>query len=214
MALAANFRGKAAGTRLPEDQSQGFRHDRPRRHGSKAGYTSGWLGSTPEGRRPQIRGFRAGGSLAVASSTPATQLLSPAKMLKLNQATENTGNCIQLPVTPCFASKRRWRSARSLESPLSIQEAKQDFGVGGFHEVRVEATGQRTHAILVLTVAGDGDEPGFGGSRVHPDRARDRIAVHAGKSHVADDHVGSGAAGGLNAFHAGVGQRHLIALGG
>src|SRR5271157_6391253 len=32
----------------------------------------GWLGSTPEGRRPQIRGWRAGGSLAVASSTPAT----------------------------------------------------------------------------------------------------------------------------------------------
>jgi hypothetical protein len=46
----------------------------------------GWLGSTPEERRPQIRGFRAGGSLAVASSTPATQLLSPAKMLKLNHA--------------------------------------------------------------------------------------------------------------------------------
>ena len=45
----------------------------------------GWLGSTPEGRRPQIRGFRAGGSLAVASSTPATQLLSPAKMLRLNR---------------------------------------------------------------------------------------------------------------------------------
>jgi hypothetical protein len=29
-----------------------------------------------EGRRPQIRGFRAGGSLAVASSTPATLVLS------------------------------------------------------------------------------------------------------------------------------------------
>ena len=40
----------------------------------------GWLGSTPEGRRPQIRGWRAGGSLAVASSTPATPLLSPAKI--------------------------------------------------------------------------------------------------------------------------------------
>jgi hypothetical protein len=32
----------------------------------------GWLGSTPEGRRPQIRGWRAGGSLAVANSTPTT----------------------------------------------------------------------------------------------------------------------------------------------
>jgi hypothetical protein len=29
----------------------------------------GWLGSTTEGRRPQVRGFRAGGSLDVASST-------------------------------------------------------------------------------------------------------------------------------------------------
>jgi hypothetical protein len=46
----------------------------------------GWLGSTPDGRRPQIRGFRAGGSLAVARSTPATQFLSPAKKLKLNHA--------------------------------------------------------------------------------------------------------------------------------
>jgi len=42
-------------------------------HGSKAGYTSGWLGSTSQGRRSQIRGLRAGGLLAVASSTPATQ---------------------------------------------------------------------------------------------------------------------------------------------
>jgi hypothetical protein len=32
------------------------------------------------------RGFRAGGSLAVASSTPATPLLSTAKMLTLNHA--------------------------------------------------------------------------------------------------------------------------------
>ena len=44
----------------------------------------GWLGSTPEGRRPQIRGFRAGGSLAVASSTPATPLLSRAKIVTLD----------------------------------------------------------------------------------------------------------------------------------
>jgi len=46
----------------------------------------GWLGSTPGGRRPQVRGFRTGGSLAIASSTPATQLLSPGKLLKLNHA--------------------------------------------------------------------------------------------------------------------------------
>src|SRR5271165_6486122 len=40
----------------------------------------GWLGSTPEGQRPQIRGLRTGGSLAVASSIPATQLSSPARL--------------------------------------------------------------------------------------------------------------------------------------
>ncbi|MGZ3382252.1 MAG: sulfotransferase domain-containing protein, partial [Isosphaeraceae bacterium] len=42
--------------------------------------TQGWLRSTPEGQRPQIRGLRAGGSLAVASSIPATQLSSPARL--------------------------------------------------------------------------------------------------------------------------------------
>src|SRR5271157_1637929 len=46
----------------------------------------GCLGSTPEGRRPQIRGWRAGGSLAVSSPTPATPLLSPAKIRDLNHA--------------------------------------------------------------------------------------------------------------------------------
>src|SRR5271157_2777913 len=40
----------------------------------------GWLGSTPEGQRPQIRGLRGGGSLVVASSIPATQLSSPARL--------------------------------------------------------------------------------------------------------------------------------------
>jgi len=34
MALAANFRGKAAGTRPPEDQSQGFRHGRTENTGN------------------------------------------------------------------------------------------------------------------------------------------------------------------------------------
>src|SRR5208283_500688 len=46
----------------------------------------GCLGSTPERRRPQIRGWRAGGSLAVSSPTPATPLLSPAKIRELNHA--------------------------------------------------------------------------------------------------------------------------------
>src|SRR5271157_1824217 len=66
----------------PDGRANGGRD----RHGSKAGYNSGWLGSTPGGRRPQFRGLRAGGSLAIASSTPATQLLSPARVATLNHA--------------------------------------------------------------------------------------------------------------------------------
>ncbi|MGZ3487623.1 MAG: hypothetical protein ACXVBY_12250, partial [Isosphaeraceae bacterium] len=46
----------------------------------------GCLGSTPKGRRSQIRGWRAEDSLAVASSTPATPLFSPAKIRELNHA--------------------------------------------------------------------------------------------------------------------------------
>src|SRR5271157_2198170 len=55
-------------------------------HGSNAGHSSGVAGVDARGRRPQIRGWRAGGSLAVASSTPATPLLSPAKIRELNHA--------------------------------------------------------------------------------------------------------------------------------
>ena len=35
------------------------------RPGSKAGFSPGWLGSAIEGRRPQVRGLRSGGSLAM-----------------------------------------------------------------------------------------------------------------------------------------------------
>ena len=45
------------------------------------------LGPTPEGRRPQSEAGALGGSLTVASSTPATPpLLSPAKIRELNHA--------------------------------------------------------------------------------------------------------------------------------
>ena len=50
------------------------------RHGSKAGYSSGVAGVDARKATPQIRGLRAGGSLAVASSIPATQLSSPARL--------------------------------------------------------------------------------------------------------------------------------------
>ena len=53
----------------------------------------GRLGSTPEGRRPQIRSWRTGGSLAVSTPTPATPLLSPAKIRELNHAAFASPSC-------------------------------------------------------------------------------------------------------------------------
>ena len=64
----------------PAFMTQGLARFKSRLH------VRGWLGSTPEGGRPQIGGFLAGGSLAVANSTPATPPLSPAKLLTLNHA--------------------------------------------------------------------------------------------------------------------------------
>jgi hypothetical protein len=47
------------------------------RPGSKAGFSPGWLGSATEGRRPQVRGVRSGGSLALpARPQPPTIALS------------------------------------------------------------------------------------------------------------------------------------------
>ena len=48
----------------------------PNWHGSKAGYTSKWLGSTPEGRRPQIRFSRRSQSLGGSGNHGPNQLLS------------------------------------------------------------------------------------------------------------------------------------------
>src|SRR5208283_3883934 len=69
----------------------------------------GWLGSTPEGRRPQIRGRRAGGSLAVASSTPAT----PALLTREHPGVEP---CL-IPCGPSW-SLRRLPAWPVLRSPL------------------------------------------------------------------------------------------------
>ncbi len=54
-------------------------------HGSKAGYSSGWLGSTPGGQRAQIRGLRAGARWLLPPR-PQPQLLSPARVATLNHA--------------------------------------------------------------------------------------------------------------------------------
>ena len=62
------------------------------------------------------------------------------------------------------------RSGYSGWRPLSIQQAEQDFGVGGFDEVGVESTRQCSHTIVFLAVTGHGDESGLGGSRVHAKR--------------------------------------------
>jgi hypothetical protein len=69
-------------------REQGDREDRKPsfRMVQKPVTPEGCLGWTLEGRRPQIRGLRAGGSLPVGRSTPATQRLSPAKVPNLYHA--------------------------------------------------------------------------------------------------------------------------------
>jgi hypothetical protein len=123
----------------------------------------GWLGSTPEGRRPQVRG-RAGGSLAVASSTPATPLLSPAKMRELNHAASRNPWCDTpglgvysrsapglcrivagdgCPVWPAFSPSGRFGRSSESRSPAAGRElaARRTIKPGGI----------RAHA-LSLTV--------------------------------------------------------------
>ncbi len=56
-----------------------------KRQGSKAGYISGWLGSTLGGQRAQIRGLRAGARWLLPPR-PRPQLLSPARVATLNHA--------------------------------------------------------------------------------------------------------------------------------
>ncbi len=55
-------------------------------HGSNAGHSLGVEGADARRATPPVRGWRAGGSLAVASSTPATPLFSPAQIRELNHA--------------------------------------------------------------------------------------------------------------------------------
>ena len=78
----------------------------------------GWLGSTPEGRRPQVRGFRTGGSLAFARSTPATQLLPPSSMLKLNHA----------QMAARFKTHCRFRRGFPTPSPPATRRSISDSG--------------------------------------------------------------------------------------
>jgi len=67
--------------------------------------------------RPQSRGFRAGGLLAVASSTPATQLLSPAKMLKLNHAAAmGTAFAVRGLGLNCWVRGAFWEKCRPIVS--------------------------------------------------------------------------------------------------
>ena len=56
------------------------------RHGSNAGHSSGVPGVDARRATPPDPRLRAGGSLAVSSPTPATPLLSPAKIRELNHA--------------------------------------------------------------------------------------------------------------------------------
>ena len=58
----------------------------PSGHGSNAGHSSGVPGVDARRATPPDPRLRAGGSLAVSGPTPATPLLSPAKIRELNHA--------------------------------------------------------------------------------------------------------------------------------
>ncbi len=60
------------------DQEPSLRTCNPANHGMVQTQVAaqGWLGSTPGGRRPQVRGWRVGGSPALAGSTPATPIVA------------------------------------------------------------------------------------------------------------------------------------------
>src|SRR5271157_6019977 len=103
---------------------------------------------TPEGRRHQIRGWRAGGSLAVVSSTPATPLLSPAKIRELNHASSlrvklvsesasgmasasislpgATRNWVRLACVTCYEMLRFSAFSRICETRFSTQVINQE----------------------------------------------------------------------------------------
>ncbi len=93
-----------------------------------------WLESTPEGRRPRIRRWRAGGSIAVASSTPAT----PPTGMTPTPITRSIGrNCRQARRSALSASRSRksrtptkasrsMRPERCLEWPVVRKDGSLD----------------------------------------------------------------------------------------
>src|SRR5208337_2411151 len=81
------------------------RSARKERHGSKAGNSSGWLGSTPGGRRAQIRGLRAGARWLLPPR-PQPQLLSPARVATLNHAEKRSNVQTLLYARQAVTSRR------------------------------------------------------------------------------------------------------------
>ena len=67
------------------------------------------------------------------------------------------------------------------------QERKQGVVVERLDEVMVEARFLRAAAVLVLAVAGDGDDDGVLAALFPPEPGRDLVAVHAGKPDVEQD---------------------------
>ena len=59
----------------------------------------------------------------------------------------------------------------------------------GLHQVLIEADVGSPPAIIRLPVAGQGDEPGRGESRVRAYRAGDRVAVHLRHTEVEDHYI-------------------------
>src|SRR5271157_5646383 len=109
----------------------------------------GWLGSTPEGQRPQIRGLRAGGSLAVASSIPATQLSSPAR---LAERVVTPHAPMTLGANHGSRAPERGRPGRCWCSPAWPPGPRQGWATGFDSSPRADNTSVRAGGILSVGI--------------------------------------------------------------
>src|SRR5271157_71265 len=109
----------------------------------------GWLGSTPEGQRPQIRGLRAGGSLAVASSIPATQLSSPAR---LAERVVTPHAPMTLGANHGSRAPERGRPGRCWCSPAWPPGPRQGWATGFDSSPRADNTSVRAGGVLSVGI--------------------------------------------------------------
>src|SRR5690606_22033435 len=98
-------------------------------------------------------------------------------------------------------------------SRSGVEQLLEDVELDGLQEVRVEAFLLRAPPVLVLAVAGDGDEARVAERRLRAEPARRLVAVAAGEPDVEEHDVGPELGGDGDGGVAGVGDAHPMAGG-